>query len=100
MSPRLRNVWQVEHEGTVKTCCNQDLFHFVATEEPQQDEENSRKQIMFHQNKDALFAELRSNSPCMPFSDESSKQLIHTQGNVAGLEFVPPEEARRLKKEW
>ena len=60
----------------------------VPHEEVQQDSENSRKrffgrvvhEIMHHSNKDALTAELQSNSPYTLLKEES-KQMIHTQGN-------------------
>ena len=92
LSPRpppkliLKGVWQVEQESIGRPVAEQvtirpeaDLrFQGVPDEEPQQDEENSRKQyigslvhaIMFHPNKDALISELQSNTPRTPFSEK------------------------------
>ena len=84
----LKGVWQVEQESIGRPVADQvtirpevDLrFQGVPDEEPQQDEENSRKQyigrfvhaIVFHPNKDALISELQSDTPRTPFSEKST----------------------------
>ena len=114
LSPRLppkvilKSVWQVQDEGQVqqestgRQVADQVTitpevglrFQGVPHEEPQQDEENSQKRyigrlahgMMLHPNKNALIAEMQSNSPYTTFSEES-KQMIHTQGNTEGFKL-------------
>ena len=42
--------------------------------------------IVSHSNKNALTAELQSNSPHVPFSEET-KHMVHTQGKIEDFEL-------------
>ena len=106
LSPRLppklilKSVWQVQQESIRRSVADHVTmtpevglrFQGVPHEELQQDEDNSLKRYIGrlmherHPNKDALTAELQSNFPYTPFNEEST-QMIHTQGNVEGLEL-------------
>ena len=104
----LKSVWQVQHEGQVQQESTGRpvavqvtitpkvglRFQGISRAEIEQDEEKSRKhcigsfvqEMMLHPNKNALIAELQSNSPYTTFSEES-KQMIYIQGNIEGFKL-------------
>ena len=104
----LRNAWQVQHEdhdqrgtGAGQLAVDEvDMkpkigfrIHGISHAEVEQEENNRTRlirrlvrQVLHHPNKDALIADLQSNHPYNPFSEES-KQMIHHEENVECFEL-------------